>query len=351
MGIASKQISKLFSVDGIERVNITAPPSSMTGSTGDIDGMIAFDETGVYYNTQTFVSGSSYVWTTMVGAGNPNGWNNQDYGGNSVWIPYYSPYDTTPVPQVGWVITDGVNSRTITIVFPNPGSPGMTYVLYLDSPVDFSTATSIEYIEVPTITANWKKADYDEYYIYEALLTQTGVIIGTDISYFGYKLVIGETYTITGYANDDDFSNVAKVISGNINETDCVFIATGNTPTKWTNGSELQSNGDIVVQVLNNTLGYDIDWSWAPFGSYGYYVGINDATGPASNSFPREKIFATAQNKYGFDWSFSPPQITISPANFMGVDDFINISVYDWYADDYVDNALYYTPIQIKIKK
>ena len=46
------------------------------------------------------------------------------------------------------------------------------------------------------------------------------------------NLIIGETYEITDYMGDD-FSNVAAVVSGTINETGCVFIATGQTPTSW----------------------------------------------------------------------------------------------------------------------
>jgi hypothetical protein len=47
-------------------------------------------------------------------------------------------------------------------------------------------------------------------------------------------LVVGETYEITNVAFvGGDFSNVADVIDGIINEVGCVFIATGTTPTSW----------------------------------------------------------------------------------------------------------------------
>jgi len=55
---------------------------------------------------------------------------------------------------------------------------------------------------------------------------------GTTIT--GGNLVIGETYEITNVAFvGGDFSNVADVIDGIINEVGCVFIATGTTPTSW----------------------------------------------------------------------------------------------------------------------
>jgi hypothetical protein len=46
-------------------------------------------------------------------------------------------------------------------------------------------------------------------------------------------LVIGETYEITDYVAGGNFSNVADVISGTINQNGCVFIATGTTPSVW----------------------------------------------------------------------------------------------------------------------
>jgi hypothetical protein len=55
----------------------------------------------------------------------------------------------------------------------------------------------------------------------------------------GGTLVIGDMYEITNYVVGDDFTDVADVQSGNINETGCVFIATGTAPTSWDNASEL----------------------------------------------------------------------------------------------------------------
>jgi len=49
-------------------------------------------------------------------------------------------------------------------------------------------------------------------------------------------LVIGTTYRIVLYVTGDDFTNV-----GGTNSTGIVFVATGTTPTVWTNGSQLQT--------------------------------------------------------------------------------------------------------------
>lgn len=53
------------------------------------------------------------------------------------------------------------------------------------------------------------------------------------------SLVLGETYEIVDYLSDDDFSNVADVISGVINTNGCIFVATGTEPTNWSNTSTL----------------------------------------------------------------------------------------------------------------
>lgn len=52
-------------------------------------------------------------------------------------------------------------------------------------------------------------------------------------------LEVGIEYTILDFNTGDNFSNVATVISGVINTTGCVFLATGTTPTTYTNGSTL----------------------------------------------------------------------------------------------------------------
>jgi hypothetical protein len=187
---------------------------------------------------------------------------------------------------------------------------------------------------------------------YKALFTQTTSISGTSIGNFNDGLIIGETYTITTYNAPDDFSNIADVQSGNINETDCVFIATGSTPNVWICGTTITSEGNVVVDVIENTLGYDIDWVHSPFGGYGYYVGINAKTGPLPNSFPRNKVIMKSQPKYPFDWCCGgvPPVITVDTVSFNNIDSMLYFSIYDYYIDEQVDNALYYTPIEVNVK-
>ena len=270
--------------------------------------------------------------------------------------------------------------------------------------------------------------------VYRALLTQTGPITGTSLSDFDYGLIVGETYTITDYVSDDDFSNIANVQSGgtltfgyvgtaingygvfsgvtgtttglgsgatfdvywcgttyisinvitngggyvvgdtitilgtelsgstpandititvtevNPNVTGCVFIATGQTPNYWGEGSELVSDGGLIVDVLENTLGYELFWIQTPFGGDGYYIAVNGNTGPIYNSFQRDKVEIITPFKYPFyngGPSFPP---FIVPSIVIDKDSFIFIDVYDFMGGPSND-LLYYTPIEIKINQ
>ena len=185
--------------------------------------------------------------------------------------------------------------------------------------------------------------------VYRALLTQTGSITGTSISGFNYGLINGDSYTITSYQAGDDFSNIANVQSGTINETGCVFIATGETPYVWDNGSELTSDGGLIVDVLENTLGYDISWQQNPYGGNGYYIGVNDSTGPLFNSFPRSQTSINMSIKYPFDWGGFPPIGITGVNSFNEKDSAIFIEMY--FDGGNVDNALYYTPVEITINQ
>lgn len=63
--------------------------------------------------------------------------------------------------------------------------------------------------------------------------------VGSDSATEGF-LLVGTTYTILTYQSGDDFANVADVQEGDVNTDGCIFIATGTTPTDWSNGSVLE---------------------------------------------------------------------------------------------------------------
>jgi hypothetical protein len=184
--------------------------------------------------------------------------------------------------------------------------------------------------------------------IYNALFTQTGPVTGTSLNNFYGKLIIGETYTITDYVEDADFSNVADVQSGVINQTGCVFIATGATPNSWGDETELTSLGDLIVTVLENTLGYDLSWSQFE----GVYVGANENIGPLVNSFPRENVQMIANiNPFGAFGNGNLLQVYGGSGSLGEFDDTLYILVRDWDESVTAENVMYYTPIQITIKQ
>jgi hypothetical protein len=182
---------------------------------------------------------------------------------------------------------------------------------------------------------------------YKALLTQLGSQTGTTLNDFNDGLIIGETYTITDYVSGDSFSNVANVTSGVIDTTGCEFIATGETPTNWYNESTLVSSGNLVVTVLENNLGFDIEWITdiiAP----GFYVGYNSTTGPLYNTFNRNSTFIQGRNQIPF---YSPilTDAFILPFNFNEKDDSILVAVFDLSGLTPIADYLYYFPIEIQI--
>ena len=271
---------------------------------------------------------------------------------------------------------------------------------------------------------------------YKALLTQLGSQTGTTLGGLNDGLIIGETYTITDYVSDDDFSNIADVqtsgiegfsylqesvtlisttyngVTGTTNgsglgasfdvavvaeistnvvvETDgdgysigdtitilgtdiggsspendiiitvtelnpaapniggCVFIATGEIPTNWNNGSTLESSGNLVVTVLENNLGFDIEWVDGAGFDPGLYFGFNSTTGPLYNTFNRNTTFVLSTNNIPF---FGPTTLETftGPISLSEKDDAIIVSVFDTSVPEPVPDSLYYFPVQIQI--
>lgn len=64
-----------------------------------------------------------------------------------------------------------------------------------------------------------------------------------------FAFVVGQSYKIVNYVIGDDFTNIADVQVGVINADNCIFIATGTTPTTWTNGTEI---GNTFAEIDNN---------------------------------------------------------------------------------------------------
>lgn len=163
---------------------------------------------------------------------------------------------------------------------------------------------------------------------YTALLTQNSETIT------GGTLTIGEKYVITNYNCCDDFTNIAQVLGGTINENGCVFIATGTTPTNWFSGSTLTivSLSAPVATVLENTLGFTPQWEYIEQGVYGF---------TQEDAFPIDKTFVYTPISFN---NITGPGIkiydnTTFPNSFVIFTNFIGN----------VDNTFYYTPLEIKV--
>ncbi len=186
---------------------------------------------------------------------------------------------------------------------------------------------------------------------YRALLTQTATSSANSLGgVFGYGLIVGETYTITDYVEGDDFSNVAQILyPGTINATGSIFVATGETPAFWSNLSTIESSGNLIVNVLENTLGYDIEWIH-PFP--GTYLAVPAIIGSKYGNFPRRDTQVICQKTLN-DVPFYMDGIEFysHPGSFEGKDDVAALYAWNHVDSSPADSKLYYTPVEITMRQ
>ena len=209
----------------------------------------------------------------------------------------------------------------------SPSLSGVTVVVDNENATQVSLST-IKDLILSGFTGGGGTNDYLEY---TALISQENVYL-TDGT-----LTIGDTYYIedylSSYMNYDDFSNVAQVVEGTINNTYCVFIATGTTPTNWSNNSVLLSVTESAptAKVLKNTIG-DITWSRYDYGRY---------RATLNGAFTIDKTFLNANmlKSVGYNGFLVESSPTL---NFI---EFTTYGIYG-YLDD---NVLSYIPIEIRV--
>jgi hypothetical protein len=193
--------------------------------------------------------------------------------------------------------------------------------------------------------------------------TTTPIIINITIDTGGDGYVVGDTITIlgtelSGSTPTNDLTITVTEVDTNVNVTGCIFIATGDTPIIWGN-TILTSVGDLVVDVLENTLGDELEWFYDPgfqeglyLTSFSEYINNNNLC----YIFPRNKTQITTPTfiaPFNYDF-YSPPQFNLIVFSQIGyflgpIDDTIFLSVYDTGILDFVGDSLYYTPIEIKL--
>ena len=170
----------------------------------------------------------------------------------------------------------------------------------------------------------------------------------------GYGYVSGDTITILGtniggVSPDNDITiTVDSATTENPNETGSVFIAIGELPTNWNNGSTLESRGNLVVKVLENNLGFDIEWV-EDFMGGGIYIAFNSITGPLYNTFNRNTTFVLVGNTAIPFFGPTTIETFVLPYTVNEKDDTILFAVFDLSVPEPAPNSLYYFPIEIQI--
>ena len=74
-------------------------------------------------------------------------------------------------------------------------------------------------------------------------------------------LTVGDTYRIENWLSDDDFTNV-----GGTNVDDNEFVASGTTPTKWTNSSVLANITLSAMPIASTSYGFDREAYYPVYG-------------------------------------------------------------------------------------
>lgn len=189
-------------------------------------------------------------------------------GVNPDYIVSVASYSNGTQSQL--VIMDDDYNTTRTVITVSTAFASMDAILEVDA-TNVTLAGTPDYITISgqVITRNAIDLATDvtgvlpaanlPYSVYTASLTPVNQVTGITSG----PLTVGKQYQILTYNASDDFSNVANVVSGTINQNDCVFIATGTTPTDWSAGTELMATKymDTPVILGDNTVGV-IAWTF-----------------------------------------------------------------------------------------
>ena len=189
------------------------------------------------------------------------------------------------------------------------------------------------------------------------VVVDAGISTNVNLDTDGNGYSIGDTITILGTdiggssPENDIIITVTELNPAAPNIGGCVFIATGETPTNWNNGSTLESSGNLVVTVLENNLGFDIEWVDGSGFDPGFYFGFNSTTGPLYNTFNKNTTFVLSTNNNIPFFGPTTLETFTSPISLSGKDDAIIVAVFDISVPEPVPDSLYYFPVEIQIKQ
>ena len=283
-------------------------------------------------------SGTYRALLTQTGSlnGDSNYFNNRLIIGETYEITDYQDYDDfSNVADV----QSGILGYDFTWVVPN--APGLQ-VYGVTGSTDGTGVGASFYIDIDAVTGlgsvSIENAGTDNE-AYE--ISDTITILGTDVG---------------GVTPDNDIIITVTAVTPPINSTGCIFIATGDTPIIWGN-SVLTSVGDLIVDVLENTLGDELVWFYEEeffqqglyFAVFSEYINNNNLC----KKFISSKTQITAPSMiipFNGDIYSNLPLIVITGIGSLIDDgDEIILSVFDTNIVDFVGDSLYYTPIEIKL--
>jgi hypothetical protein len=132
---------------------IVSAPSTLTSN--GTAGQMAYDSNYIYRCITSNVTEVSSVYTTPHSY---NGGSNQNAGASMVNV---LDAGGVPAPLVGWIISDGSSTRTITNVVRQNSAWGYIYTLtFSGGDINWSTLDSITIISIPYTSGQWVRASW-----------------------------------------------------------------------------------------------------------------------------------------------------------------------------------------------
>lgn len=220
-------------------------------------------------------NGKSVTITTGGGAGTYNG---------TYKFYFYSPTQFMLLSDIGQSVLFNVTDAGAWAV--DGGSSVARWKWSTDDATYYPTSETLSTKEFAKVGSNGLKARF---------ITESGkslndkwtVTFSTD-TYTSGSLTVGTAYRISNYVTGDSFTNVGAPS----NTTGVEFVATGTTPTTWTNSSTLKTDEILYIEdaeCYNYVLNDSTD---------SFYIQIEPSGGEA-----KDDGFFTEQKKYFYGWS------------------------------------------------
>jgi hypothetical protein len=243
--------STLINTANSATVTITTAPSSLVGSSGDVPGLLAFDNSFIYYSTGTYTR-NSYIFTIY------------ENGGSTGPIVHAGSSDlaTSIVSQfgannTGWTF-GGITTTNITYINTDKIQIDLT------SNAGYNSTTATLIAPAPTSDI-WKQTPWDATTNVKSGFNATGPAIKIDNAQFSFNNVGNPTVAAVSGTWSGPYSGEYQLWTG----TAYTSYITGSTSTTWTSiaaygfGVTFANPGDKAVVYFtddtNNHI-YKVTW-------------------------------------------------------------------------------------------